>query len=542
MVQLCDILKIELLKDATIITTTHDPNSIVNGVSIMEAPDIVHWVDSNEIILTNLYSVHQDSDAMNLFVQSLGEKRLCALMIKTGRYFSEVPQKILNAAQQHQIAIILIPPLVRFSELIYHIMAVVFESQVTQLNYFKQTRELFNGIALKNAGINGIIHSFTNIIHDVAIVYDHEMEVLYATESGNWQVNKDGLSGQYHEKELGYSLCRVTNTDRSYLAYSMPIEVLDVTAGYLVVVEKNHALDSLGMIAMQNAAAALSLEMLKDFAVRKVERTFRLDLFDDILLGKTTSSIEERASSIGWRFDKNYTPAIICFSHTLEQDSSTYGDPITDKLPRVIHNTIDAAMKKHFMHGIFESRKHKTILFIEQPHKDFMCCREKLSGFLDELQKQFEVRCPQLKPIHVGYVSLFGDISQMPKLYANSKYAMKIGTVLNSPVCDFEKLGVFKLLCLVSNQEELARFVPQSIDQLFLYDTENQSNLVETLESYFNHNRNHKRAADSLFIHYKTMAYRINKIKEITGIDFKNEKELLEMEIGLQICRIAMQS
>ena len=542
MAQLCDILKMDLLQEATVLTTTHDPNCTVNGVSIMEAPDIVHWVESNEIILTNLYSVHQDRAAMQLFVQRLDEKKLCALMIKIGRYFSEVPPEIFNAAQKNQIAIILIPQHVRFTELIYHIMAAVFDSQITQLNYFKQTRELFNSVVLKNAGINGIANSFTNIIHNPVIICDYEMEVLYITEPSNWIIDKQFLSEHTNLKDLPYHHFEILESEEVYPAYISPIQVLNAVAGYLIVVEKNSELDSLGIIAMQNAVATLSLEMLKNSAVRQVERNFRLDLFDDILLGRTPSSIEERTSSIGWRFDKSYTPSIIYFSQSLESDGNTYGNPLVDKLSKTIRNMIQTSLKKHGLQGIFENKKQKIILFVEQPSKDLLYCRQKLSNFFADFQEQIASNLPRLTPMHIGYISSFGNISQMPKLYTSAKFAMKIGTILNSSVCDFEKLGIYKLLCLIHNQEDLEQFIPQSLYQLISYDTDHQSNLVETLESYFNHNRNHAHAADSLFIHYKTMTYRINKIKEITGIDFKNQKEMLEIEIGLQIYRILSQS
>ena len=38
--------------------------------------------------------------------------------------------------------------------------------------------------------------------------------------------------------------------------------------------------------------------------------------------------------------------------------------------------------------------------------------------------------------------------------------------------------------------------------------------------------------------HYKTAAYRIERISQITGIDFDNPNEVLSVRIGLVVCKM----
>ena len=54
-----------------------------------------------------------------------------------------------------------------------------------------------------------------------------------------------------------------------------------------------------------------------------------------------------------------------------------------------------------------------------------------------------------------------------------------------------------------------------------------------TLNTYLDRNQNLTKTAQELFIHYKTAAYRIDRITEITGIDFDNPSEVLAVRIGL---------
>ena len=48
------------------------------------------------------------------------------------------------------------------------------------------------------------------------------------------------------------------------------------------------------------------------------------------------------------------------------------------------------------------------------------------------------------------------------------------------------------------------------------------SGSVATLKTYLEHNQNLTKTAQDLYIHYKTAAYRDERISQIAGIDFIN--------------------
>lgn len=52
------------------------------------------------------------------------------------------------------------------------------------------------------------------------------------------------------------------------------------------------------------------------------------------------------------------------------------------------------------------------------------------------------------------------------------------------------------------------------------------------------HNQNLSKTAQELYVHYKTAAYRIEKIAKITGMDFDNANEMLAVRIGLVVCKM----
>ena len=65
-----------------------------------------------------------------------------------------------------------------------------------------------------------------------------------------------------------------------------------------------------------------------------------------------------------------------------------------------------------------------------------------------------------------------------------------------------------------------------------------QEDLIITLKSYLKNNQNLSKTAQELYVHYKTAAYRIEKIARITGMDFDNANEMLAVRIGLVVCKM----
>ena len=102
----------------------------------------------------------------------------------------------------------------------------------------------------------------------------------------------------------------------------------------------------------------------------------------------------------------------------------------------------------------------------------------------------------------------------------------------------FSDLGIFKLLCQLDDPEMLREYVPETLGKLYDYKKPQRDDLIMTLKTYLDKNQNLSKTAKSLYVHYKTAAYRIEKIEKITGIDFNNANEVLAVRIGLIVHRM----
>ena len=133
----------------------------------------------------------------------------------------------------------------------------------------------------------------------------------------------------------------------------------------------------------------------------------------------------------------------------------------------------------------------------------------------------------------------------MPESYKEADDAFSVIDIAGDIVDDrescimmFSDFGIFKLLCQLNDPELLLEYIPESLQKLYNYKKPQQEDLVETLKVYLKYNQNLSKTAQDLYVHYKTAAYRIEKISKITGMDFDNANEMLAVRIGLIVQKI----
>lgn len=78
-------------------------------------------------------------------------------------------------------------------------------------------------------------------------------------------------------------------------------------------------------------------------------------------------------------------------------------------------------------------------------------------------------------------------------------------------------------------------FCDQRILKLKRYDEKKGTNMVETLLHYLKYSQNAVKAAEKMYLHRNTLNYRLNIIKDITGIDFNKQYSIDHLLISCML-------
>ena len=103
-------------------------------------------------------------------------------------------------------------------------------------------------------------------------------------------------------------------------------------------------------------------------------------------------------------------------------------------------------------------------------------------------------------------------------------------------VC-IEQAGYWRVLKEISKQSVCKGYVEKKLGGLIKYDQENESNLLETLETFVSHLGARNMTAASLYLHRNTLMYRIKKIEHLTGYDLSDSNSILELSLALHLRR-----
>ncbi len=104
----------------------------------------------------------------------------------------------------------------------------------------------------------------------------------------------------------------------------------------------------------------------------------------------------------------------------------------------------------------------------------------------------------------------------------------------------FEHTGAYRLLlpAMVEDPEELRRFHDETVAPLVAYDEQYETELVRTLESFLDADGNVAQTAQRLYTHRHTVRYRLERVKELTGLDVSSTDGRERLGLGLKAMRV----
>ena len=100
--------------------------------------------------------------------------------------------------------------------------------------------------------------------------------------------------------------------------------------------------------------------------------------------------------------------------------------------------------------------------------------------------------------------------------------------------------GTYRLLfrVLASHPEEVRGFYEDTLAPLVRYDEQYSTELVGTLEAYLRQNCNMNATAQAIHAHRHTVGYRLERIRELTGLDPSRSEDRERLGLGLKAYRI----
>jgi sugar diacid utilization regulator len=130
------------------------------------------------------------------------------------------------------------------------------------------------------------------------------------------------------------------------------------------------------------------------------------------------------------------------------------------------------------------------------------------------------------------------------KLHRAAYEALLAATVAESDpdqdALDFRDMGAFLLLLsvMIDDPAEIHRFYDDTVAPLVAYDEQYETGLVPTLETFLECDGNVAQTAQKLFTHRHTIRYRLERVRELAGLDVGSSEGREKLSLGLKAMRV----
>lgn len=542
-----DLLMEEEMNGARLISGEEGLDNEIKGVTIIEAPDIVKWINGGEVLLTGLYAFRSCSmEDFKNYIDELVKKKISALILKRGKPVEGAEDKVeylIQFSRKHTIPILEIPFEISFRDVMSRLMERLFNEEVTRLKYFKTTHDNFSALVLGSesigVAIDQILDVLAKLIRNPVAAFNRQLDCIGASEGAerSLEIQKDAQSyepGVYSNYE--YLRQQIENRQQ----YIVKVKLNLRERLYLVITEEEDSFDVMDAIATESAIWALQFELVRQYSVTELEKKFQNDIMHNILNGKidSISELQKNTSLLGVPINGSFR--VIVFGLKGEDrdkrdfkskisDTHLLSDAIACQMTNVkIYNDLDRIVV------VKEVNKEQTQEEYRQEIREIV---DKVQAYVSRQDKELQVKAGVGKVVE-GVINLPDSFKEANEAFTFVDIAGEISEDGNSQVTLFSDLGIFKLLCQLDNPELLLEYVPEGLQKLYNYKKPQRDDLLITLKTYLDRNLNLSKTAQDLFVHYKTASYRIEKIAKITGVDFDNANEVLAFRIGLVVYKM----
>ena len=519
-------------------------NREIRDIRILQHPDMDRFMQGGEIFLTSMQVYEKTGEKeFRQILQAIFDKKVCAFIVKRNQKTKQQRylEILLQFAEAQQIPVIEIPKDIYYSGIIKYVLMQIYDLETAKLAFFKMAHDNMSYIALHGDDISAAIRS---MIRQMKIMLGNPV-ALYDADF-NCRVSSEKKSEPFALVEDRVEF--VTDVRTQYTFYRQKrnsvefIKEIDISGRwkvYLVISESENPMNELDFIALENMVVSLKYMIARAVIELDMEKKYYGDMSYRLLKGALSADEEDEAAEILHlqevdemrvvTFRMMPTNHISRFSEEVIKETELEKEEITKLLPQEYILTITNQV-------IYIYKKNN-----KESDLDF---RRRIEGIQRHVQQRLEQRKLNIDCL-VGIGKSVRGYHRLKESFEDSKTAIRYITLIRTivgdqdkSVVDCSKLGFFRMFVETQDRAKLETYIPESLYQLKVYDQKKNTELIRTLECYLNNKQSIKMTSEQMFAHYRTISYRLEKIVDLTGMDFNNPTEMLAVRNGLIIYRI----
>jgi sugar diacid utilization regulator/putative methionine-R-sulfoxide reductase with GAF domain len=284
-------------------------------------------------------------------------------------------------------------------------------------------------------------------------------------------------------------------------------------------------------LAATQAALTFALHHLEQQAAAKARSTMR----EELLLSLLKGSADERRAAVArakyLQIDLR-GGLRVCVGTFTGLDSialaAGWSSPNLEQMRRKLFHLCEDALARAGVLRLAAANGNGVIALVH-PSPD-----EDIRTTLDGVVATLTASLPMCQPVW-GVSGRHDDPHQLDRAHTEASTASQaLRQDSERHVALYEDLGVLALLIAGPQGTPLNQFARDTIGPIIAHDAKHGTSLVETLRAYLDLNCNQLETAKRLFVHPKTVKYRLETIERLTTLNLHEHNDRMRADIAVR--------
>jgi purine catabolism regulator len=529
-------LKIGGLRQGRLLAGEENLDNVIENVNVIEVLTESDWDSGwqvrNQLMLTTFHAA-QDDVQKQIRIMELFVSDGCAALVFQQGILPCLSSDVVQRAEEMGLPLIEVPETATYPKIIGPVVGAILREKTFLLERSQEIHCRLTELILGGGGLDAIASAVRELIKRPVAIIDYWGNPLAVAGFERIPSLSDRISALTSEApEEWRATLHWDDAQRNCLTpiLAWPKEAVE---GFILVSAPTGHLDRFDRNAVEQAATIAALDLAKQKAVLEAERRLKRDFIEDLLGGEyhSVEAIMARARSLGWELLYKRVVAVVDL-YRFEQYYLTHmerGEEYFQQIKSRFLRAVNQAVLEHNPLSIVVERSDSIILM---PHfgqeMPSSLARTQIQTLAETICHRAQEQLDELA-ISVAIGGFCDSVEGLGNSYLEAKTALSIGNKMarRRPIIWYGDVAHFDLLDCIADQPQCQRWLAKTLGPLLEYDGSNDTELVKTLETFFDCNQIAKQTAHHLSIHPKTLKYRLRRIEEILGTDpFSGDRQL----------------
>src|SRR4030081_1246388 len=541
-----------VLANATLVAGADGLDHPVEWVRLMETPEV--QPRAGDLMFTSGFPIKDDMAAQIRLVGRIADAGGAGLVVRPMPYLRKLPPEMASEADRLNVPLFTVGPDVQLIDLMAPLLERIINAEHWRLKRSMEIHRRFTELVLDGKGVKEICATLAELLESAVTIEDASFHLLAHAGGSGDPHRKETIQRQGTPQRILFDP-QIQRMLRDIEAKRGPVKVpafphvgmsrerliapilsANQVLGYISVLDHPPHNEELAFMAIEQAALVLALAIAKERELSEVEGRVRGEFLEDLLHGTygDEAAAQRRARHLGYPLHGSHIVMLVDIddfrgfnrTHQITEDA-------IQALKREFLRRVAGVVRASYSRALVQGRSHSLVSLLPlgtelgdyqaRGHALGMQGRQVIADWKPGFTVSVGFSGPMEAPAGVAaaqreVVAVMGSLARFKRC----------GQVVSVP-----ELGLTGLLAAVTD-ERLVDYSRRHLGPLMEHDSTRKGSLVSTLRAYLETGEQ-QQAASRLRVHPNTLRYRLDRIREITGLDLEEPETRLNLSVALRV-------